>query len=102
MSKLLNMEKASYLLLFGGVLLDHITTIIGINYYNLYETNPVVNNLINAKLWGLIDLALCLIFVFVLRKIFEKNSSLKVMLVLPLFSGIFRMLVGISNLLLIL
>lgn len=102
MSRIPYIEKITYSLLIGGFSLDHITTIIGINYFQLYETNPLVNSLINAGLWSVTDFAICVMFIFLLRKLVERDSRLQIVLLLPLFSGVLRIFVGISNLVLIL
>ena len=102
MSKIQQIEKITYLLLIGGFSLDHITTIIGIHYYSLYETNFIVRNLIDAGLWGITDLFICSILIIVLRKVMDRDNSLQFLLLLPMVSGILRLFVGLSNLFLIL
>ena len=93
-------ESATYFLLIGGLILDHLTTFIGINYYNLYETNFIARILMKLGLWSYADLLICISLIMVLRLTLQKYTHLKIILIFPLTSGIIRTIVGISNLLL--
>jgi hypothetical protein len=94
-------EGVTYYLLIGGLILDHLTTFVGINYYNLYETNFIARVLMDLGLWSYTDLFICISLILVLRITLQKYENLKIILVFPLISGIIRTLVGISNLLLL-
>jgi hypothetical protein len=93
-------ETATYLLLIGGLILDHLTTFIGINYYNLYEANLIARILMEFGLWSYTDLIICISLIIVLRFTLQKYNNLKIILIFPLTSGIIRTIVGVSNLLL--
>jgi hypothetical protein len=98
-SQLSNKEKLSYSLLIVGVLLDHFTTLIGINSFNLIESNPIANSLIQNSSWLLIDFVL-LIFILVLS-IYLIHSNRKNFYWIYLYSlvgGMFRLYVSLLNL----
>jgi len=94
-------EKITYFLLMIGLIIDQSTTFIGINYYGLYETNIIAKRLMDLGLWHICDLLICILFIVSLRIILNKYKKFNYILVLPMFSGFIRLLVGFSNLILI-
>jgi hypothetical protein len=101
MFKIERVEIITYYLLIGGLILDHITTIIGLEYYNLYETNLIVRILIEKGLWSFVDVFICASLIILLRLSLKRSKKYNSIILLPLFSGIVRILVGISNLFII-
>jgi hypothetical protein len=94
-------EIITYYLLIGGLALDHITTFMGLEYYNLYETNLIVRKLIEMGIWSYIDVFVCVSLIILLRLSLKRSNKYKEIIFLPFFSGIIRILVGISNLFII-
>ena len=98
----INLEFITYFSLTLGFLLDHITTIIGVNYYQLHETNLIVRTLMDLGLWGLVDLVIFFSLILLIKISIDKYKSLKFILFLPLVVGILRLIIGFSNLCLLL
>lgn len=102
MIKISNFENFTYLFLILGFFVDHISTTIGINYYNLYETNFIVRELLKYGLWGAVDLLICLLLILSIKLFVVKFQSFKFIIIVPFFAGILRLMVGFSNIILIL
>lgn len=100
MYKINRIDSLTYLALLLGLTIDQITTFIGINYFNLYEANNIARSLMNIGIWSYVDILICLIFIKLLQFIINRFKEGKILLIFPLLAGIFRILVGISNLLL--
>lgn len=98
-SQLSNKEKLSYSILIVGVLLDHFTTFIGINSFNLIESNPITNSLIQNNSWLLMDFIL-LIFILILSfyLIHSNRKNFYWIYLYSLVGGIFRLYVSLLNL----
>lgn len=102
MFKGINLEFLTYFSLASGFILDHVTTIFGINYYQVYETNSIVINLLDLGLWSIVDSIICISLIMLLKISINKHESLKFLLFLPLLAGIIRLMIGFSNLSLLL
>ena len=93
-------EMGSYLILVLGLTLDHLSTNLGINNHNLYETNFFAKTLMEIGIWGYVDIILCILFICTTyqsyRILLEKEH--KFMFFFPLFSGFIRILIGVRNL----
>jgi hypothetical protein len=100
MFKINRVDSLTYLALLIGLTIDHITTYIGINYFNLYEANAIARSLMNLGIWSYVDIIICLIFIKSLQFIVSRYKEGKILLIFPLLTGILRIMVGISNLLL--
>lgn len=100
---LVKFEVSAYLLLIAGVAGDHLSTVIGLNRENVYESNPITAMLIQKGLWVTTDFALIVITVaityFLLRM--KENPMAKFMLIYPSLAGLIRLVVMFSNLSLI-
>ncbi len=96
-------EVSAYLLLVAGVVGDHLSTIVGLNRENVYESNPFAAVLMQNGLWATTDFALIVITVamtyFLLRM--KDNPLAKYMLIYPILAGLIRLVVTFSNLSLI-
>jgi len=103
MTRIEKMEIGSYLSLALGLMLDHLTTKLGIINHNLYESNYFARTLMEIGIWGYVDILLCILFICVTyqsyRILLEKKHSF--MFFFPFISGFIRILIGVRNLTLI-
>jgi hypothetical protein len=97
-------EVSAYLLLIAGVVGDHLSTVVGLNRENVYESNPFAAILMQNGLWVTTDVALIVITIamtyFLLRM--KENPVAKYMLIYPSLAGLIRLVVTFSNISLIL
>ena len=96
----LQILKKMVISLYGfGILLDHITTNIGLNVFTIEESNIITYFLIENGLWMYVDLILFVSVISLLRfvsnKLTEKSNI--VVLIFPFLSGLIRMIAGIWN-----
>ena len=100
MRRIETIELGSYLILVLGLTLDHLTTNLGINNHNLYETNYFARTLMEIGIWGYVDILLCMLFIWTTyqsyRILLEKKHNF--MFFFPFISGFIRILVGVRNL----
>jgi len=100
MRRIETIELWSYLILVLGLTLDHLTTNLGINNHNLYETNYFARTLMEIGIWGYVDILLCMLFIWTTyqsyRILLEKKHNF--MFFFPFISGFIRILVGVRNL----
>ena len=96
-------EKAIYALSIIGLVFDHLTTVLGLTYFDLQEANIITKNLMNLGIWNYVDVFLCLILIITSHKIIQCSGSVdyEFVLLFPLFSGLFRFIAGLFNLFLI-
>ena len=87
-----------------GCIVDHMTTMYGLNLYGIIETNILVRSLIELNLWHYVDFMLiivCIVFFLVSMRFDSNGVSL-----LPsiLFSGVglIRFFAGVHNITIIL
>ncbi len=93
-------EIGAYLLLVAGVVGDHFSTGLALTRQNIYETNPIALNLMNAGLWLPIDVALILMSVaasYVILRVLKKPIA-NYILVYPALAGVIRLIVTVWNL----
>ncbi len=93
-------EVGAYLLLVVGVVGDHFSTELALTRPNIYETNPVALNLMQAGLWLPTDIALILMSVvasYVLLRVLKKPIA-NYILLYPALAGIIRLMVTVWNL----
>ena len=94
--------KLSYLVSFFGVILDQLSTRIGLTHPIVFETNMSTAYLIGNGLWLYADILALLVCISV-SYFFIKRSSFKfrfVIMFLPFTFGFLKVITGISNLLL--
>ena len=93
-------EVSAYLILVAGVVGDHLSTVVGLNRENVYESNPFAAILMQNGLWVTTDVALIVITVamtyYLLRM--KENPIAKYMLIYPSLAGLIRLVVTFSNL----
>jgi len=82
-----------------GILLDHITTNVGLNVFKIKESNIITHFLIENGLWMYVDLILFVFVISLLRFVSDKltERSNMVVLIFPFLSGLIRMIAGIWN-----
>jgi len=82
-----------------GILLDHITTNIGLNVFKVEEINIITFFLIENGLWMYVDLILFVFVISLLRFFSDKLTARNnmVVFIFPFLSGLIRMIVGIWN-----
>ena len=102
MFKIDRIDILTYYILIIGLLIDHISTFIGTNYYGLSEANLIAKGLMNIGIWSYVDLIICLTFIKLLQIVIKRYKEIKIILILPLLTGIFRIAIGISNFLMFL
>ena len=102
MFKIDRIDILTYYILIIGLLIDHISTFIGMNYYGLSEANLIAKGLMNIGIWSYIDLIICLTFIKLLQIVINRYKEIKIILILPLLTGIFRIAIGVSNFLMFL
>lgn len=93
------LKKMVFSLYGFGILLDHITTNIGLNVFNIEESNIITRLLIENGLWMYVDLIL-FVFVISLIRFFSDELTARsniVVLIFPFLSGLIRMIAGIWN-----
>jgi len=93
-------ELSAYLLLIAGVVGDHLSTYMGLNRENVYESNPFAANLMHNGLWVTTDVALIVITVIMTYLLLrmKENPLSKYTLIYPSLAGIIRLFVTFSNL----
>jgi uncharacterized membrane protein len=86
-----------------GVIVDHVTTVIGIKYFGLIESNKITGYLIENGVWAYIDITLCIFFVMIINFLCAKHGhdEFKFILCFPLLSGFIRIFAGMWNIFLI-
>jgi hypothetical protein len=100
---LVKFEVSAYLLLVAGVVGDHLSTAVGLNRENVYESNPFAAILMKNGLWVTTDIALIVITVamtYCLLRM-KENPIAKYMLIYPSLAGLIRLGVMFSNISLI-
>jgi len=85
-----------------AVIVDHLTTNIGINHYNLAESSAFTLYLIEKGVWSYVDFTI-VIFTIATTQFLIKHTNVekKIALFFPLISGVIRFLAGILNIFLI-
>lgn len=93
------LKKMVFSLYGFGILLDHITTNIGLNVFKIEESNIITFFLIENGLWMYVDLILFIFVILLLRFFSDKLTarSNMVVLIFPFLSGLIRMIAGIWN-----
>ena len=94
--------KLSYLVSFCGVILDQLSTRIGLTHPQVFETNMYASYLMGNGIWLHADILALLVCISV-SYIFIKRSSFKfrfVIMFLPFTFGFLKVITGISNLIL--
>ena len=97
------MEYSSYLIYILGIVLDYVTTKIGISHFHLVESNALTHFLIQRGLWLTTNLLMFLV-TMLLTSLVLKNGDIKhsyLVLASPTMCGMVRIFVGIQNLILI-
>jgi hypothetical protein len=82
-----------------GLMLDHLTTKIGVNLFELKEANELTFFLIKNGLWVYVDTLLFISVISLIRIYWDKLTMKgnKFIIVFPLISGSVRMIAGIWN-----
>jgi len=84
-----------------AVLVDHLTTNIGINHYGLAESNAFTLYLIEKGVWSYVDFTMVICTIAVTHFLIKHTRVEKKMaLFFPLITGVIRFLAGILNILL--
>jgi len=92
-------EFFSYIIMFFGVLLDHVTTYQGLNQ-GLFESNILVKYCYDAGVWILLDVTLVIGVVATSYLVARASDGgrLNLVLIFPVILGIMRLAAGIWNL----
>jgi hypothetical protein len=84
-----------------SILIDHLTTIIGINH-GLAETNLLTHSLMAAGQWTFIDLAIGVSLVLATHVLMKHNrTGYMFFLFFPFMAGVIRLLAGLNNIFLL-
>ncbi len=96
------MEYSFYLIYLFGILLDYVTTKIGVSNFHLVEANTVTIFLMQRGLWLTINLLLFLITVLLSSHVLKKGDIRHSHLVIasPVMCGLVRIFIGIHNIIL--
>lgn len=96
-------ENVAYIVLIIGSTLDQISTRIGLTYPYIYEVNPFTQWLQAKGLWLVFDTFILILLISPLSIILKENKAkeLQVLLFIPMIIGFVRLIIGVSNLLLI-
>lgn len=97
------MEYSSYLIYLLGIVLDYVTTKIGISHFHLVEANVLTHFLIQRGLWLTTNLLMFLVTMLITSLVL-KNGDVKhsyIALASPTMCGMVRIFVGVQNLILI-
>ena len=93
-------ERISYLVAVFGVVGDQTTTRLSLDRYDIIESNPLTRMLIEYNVWLVIDVFMLALLIGIssifVRKV--KTYSSRMILVFPLFLGVFRLVAAIWNL----
>ena len=97
-----NLRYATFSFYSLAVLVDHLTTNIGINHYGLAESNAFTLSLIEKGVWSYIDFTMVICTVAATHYLLKYTRvEEKVALFFPLITGVIRFLAGIMNIILI-
>jgi len=95
----MSIVEIAYLLLLFGVLLDDVSTFIGLQM-GFTELNPHVVSLMNRGLWPIVDLAILItvaISTEYLDGLVERRLGRRALIALPAALGFLRLLIGLHN-----
>jgi uncharacterized membrane protein len=97
--RLLVKQKIINAMLILGVVLDQTSTRIGINLFNLTETNPITRDLMAKGGWLLMDLVTLTGLILITRMLSESMDKRLIFLsrVFPLTAGAFRIFIATGN-----
>jgi len=96
-------EIVSYIVLIIGVAIDQISTRIVSAYSHIYEVNPFARWLQANGLWLISDVSICILIILPLSIILQEKTlkGRHTLILAPMVVGFLRLILGISNLLLI-
>jgi len=101
--KFYNLENIVFSIYGVGVILDHLTTNIGMSVFRFKESNIFTCYLIENGLWVYVDIILFISFICIISlfsdKLTAKNN--KMVLIFPLVSGFLRMMAGMWNMIIL-
>lgn len=102
--KILESKNIVFIIYSVGVILDHLTTNIGVNVFGLKETNILTFFLIENGLWVYVDILLFISVISIISLLWDRltTRSNNFILVFPLLSGFVRMIVGMWNMVILL
>ena len=92
-------EAFAYAIMILGVVGDHISTSVGLSRDYVRESNPIALGLMDNGIWIQTDIILIVVSilsVFTLLRVF-KNSSSRIILILPVICGLVRLGVTFWN-----
>ena len=97
--KIINTQKIVFIIYGMGLMLDHLTTNIGVKFFGLKESNELTFFLIKNGLWGYVDILLFISVVLLIRSYWDilTLKGNKFILAFPIISGSVRMIAGIWN-----
>lgn len=97
--KIINTQKIVFIIYGMGLMLDHLTTNIGVKFFGLKESNELTFFLIKNGLWAYVDILLFISVVLLIRTYWDilTLKGNKFILAFPLISGSVRMFAGIWN-----
>jgi len=101
--KFYNLKNVVFSIYSVGVMLDHLTTNIGMSVFRFKESNIFTCYLIEKGLWVYVDVILFISFICIISLFSDKLTakSNKVVLIFPLVSGFLRMMAGMWNLIIL-
>lgn len=96
-------ENVAYIVLIIGSALDQVSTRICLTYKYIYEINLFVWRLQAKGLWFVFDAFFLILLILQLSLILKENKAneLQSLLLTPMIIGFIRLIIGVSNLLLI-
>jgi len=102
--KLCNLKNVVFSIYILGVILDHLTTNIGISVFGLKESNIFTRFLIENGLWVYIDIILFISFISLISLYSDKLTVKinRVILIFPFISGFMRVMTGMWNMIILL
>jgi len=84
-----------------SIMLDHLTTRIGISRIDLVESNPLTLLLMERGAWLYVDAAIFVGLIYTTHHLMGRSrNENKLFLLFPLVTGIVRLVAGVSNLML--
>jgi len=101
--KLYSLKNIVFSIYSVGVILDHLTTKIGINFFHFKESNIFTCYLIENGLWIYVDVILFISFILIISFFNDllTAKSNKMVLIFPLVAGSLRMMAGMWNIILL-